>query len=131
MVDAPKGETLREIAARYNRAYDTLRTRWARHPAWPDSIGWRGRAKVYDSAEVDKVIAEHIAPAPVELDPNRLYTAREIANLVGISPGTIRAEVSKGRWPAPDAPEGVANRWYGSTAAEALKNRGGYHRRTG
>jgi transposase-like protein len=133
MVDTPPadGETLREIATRHGRAYDTLRAQWSRHPAWPTPVGKRGRSYIYDPAAVDTVIAEHFERPAAELQPGRLYTAREIAAAVGISESTIRAERSKGRWPAPDDTEGVANRWYGRTVTPVLKNRRGYRRSTG
>ncbi|MCX4538348.1 hypothetical protein [Streptomyces sp. NBC_01669] len=48
-----------------------------------------------------------------------------------ISAATIRADVSKGRWPAPDDTNGPANRWYGSnTITAALTGRCGYRRAT-
>ncbi|WP_405676892.1 hypothetical protein OG292_19820 [Streptomyces sp. NBC_01511] len=138
MVDTPTpaGETLREIAARHGRAYDTLRTVWSRHPAWPDPLpGKRGRSYVYDPAAVDQVIKDHFARDPVELEPRRLYTARQIAEATGISAGTIRADQAKTRasgtrrWPAPDDTTGPAHRWYGKTVTAAVKKRRSYERK--
>ncbi|MGW7198472.1 hypothetical protein [Streptomyces chryseus] len=128
MVDSPTppGETLREIAARHGRAYDTLRAQWSRHPAWPAPVGRRGRSYVYDPAAVDAVIAEHFGRPSVELEGGRLFTAREIEQATGISAATIRADRSKGRWPAPDDTAGPAHRWYGSTVTTALAGRRGY-----
>ncbi|MFB6950193.1 hypothetical protein ACFCXP_11235 [Streptomyces niveus] len=129
---APEGETLREIAARHGRAYDTLRTVWSRHPDWPDPLGRRGRSYVYDPAAVDKVIADHFARDTVELEPRRLYTARQIAQLTGISANTIRADQAKTRadgtprWPAPDDTSGPANRWYGKTIKNTVATRRSY-----
>ncbi|MDW4910905.1 hypothetical protein RB628_37725 [Streptomyces sp. ADMS] len=44
---------------------------------------------------------------------------------------TIRADRSRGRWPAPDDSEGGANRWCGATATRALEGRRGYWRTAG
>ncbi|GGJ81975.1 hypothetical protein GCM10011583_11840 [Streptomyces camponoticapitis] len=137
MVDrpTPTGETLREIAARHGRAYNTLRTVWSRHPDWPEPIGKRGRSYVYDSAAVDKVVAEHFARDAVELEPLRLYTARQIAEATGISAATIRADQAKTRadgtprWPAPDDTSGPANRWYGKTISHAFSKRRNYQQK--
>lgn len=123
-----EGETLREIAARHGREYNTLRNQWSRHPAWPAPIGRRGRSYIYDPATVDQVVAEHFARPTVDLEPQRLYTAKEIETLTGITATTIRADRSKDRWPAPDDSSGRAHRWYGATVTTALTARRGYHR---
>ncbi|QIJ62565.1 hypothetical protein [Streptomyces sp. JB150] len=128
MVDTPSGETYAEIAARHGRSESRVRSGWARHPAWPKPIGRRGRQLVFDPAAVDKAIAEHIERPAVELEPRRLYTAKEIEALTGITAATIRADRSKGRWPAPDDSSGRAHRWYGATVTQALARRRGYHR---
>ncbi|MCX4575627.1 hypothetical protein OHB41_21025 [Streptomyces sp. NBC_01571] len=125
----PQGETLREIADRHGRAYNTLRNQWSRHEAWPDPLPEkRGRSLVYDPAAVDRVIAEHFARPATELEPRRLYTAKEIEALTGVTAATIRADVSKDRWPAPDDTSGRAHRWYGETVTTALTRRRGYRR---
>ncbi|TXL91597.1 hypothetical protein [Streptomyces sp. IB2014 016-6] len=135
MVDrpTPTGETLREIAARHGRAYNTLRTVWSRHPDWPDPLpDKRGRSYVYDPATVDEVIAKHFARDTVKLEPRRLYTARQIAEATGISAATIRADQAKTRadgtprWPAPDDTSGPANRWLGETVSNAVSKRRNY-----
>jgi hypothetical protein len=143
MVDtpAPEGETLREIATRHGRSYDTLRTTWSRHPAWPDPLpDKRGRSYLYDPAAVDQVIAEHFARKPTaqRLKPGRLYTAREIAAVGGPSAATIRADQAKTRkdgtprWPSPDGTvatgSGPASAWYGRTVTAELAKRGAYGR---
>lgn len=124
----PDGETLREIAARHGRAYDTLRAQWSRHPAWPNPIGKRGRSYLYDTTAVDEAIAEHFVRSTPTFEPRRLYTARDIATAAGISTATIRADVSKGRWPAPDDTTEMANRWLGATITTALAGRRRDHR---
>lgn len=128
MVDTPPGETYAEIAARHGRSEARVRNVWARHPDWPDPVGKRGRRLLFDPAAVDRVIAEHIErPAP-DLEPRRLYTAKDIEALTGLTAGTIRADRAKGRWPEPDDTEGRAHRWYGATVARALEGRRTYRR---
>ncbi|MFY3807847.1 hypothetical protein, partial [Escherichia coli] len=73
-----QGETLREIAERHGRAYDTVRNQWSRHPEWPQSIGKRGRSKQYARSAVDDWVRNHITRAAVELEPERLYTAQQL-----------------------------------------------------
>ncbi|MGW7085032.1 hypothetical protein ACWGH2_16290 [Streptomyces sp. NPDC054871] len=127
MVDpAPERETLAETAARHGRAYNTLRNQWSRHEDWPDPVGKRGRSYVYDPAAVDQVIAKHFVRPAAELEPHRLYTAREIETLTGITAGTIRADRTKKRWPAPDDTSGRAHRWYGKTVTTAVNARRSY-----
>ncbi|MEU9002985.1 hypothetical protein [Streptomyces sp. NPDC048551] len=128
----PAGETLRQIAGRYGREYDTLRRDWSRHPDWPTPIGRvRDGAYLYDSAAVDAVVARHFAREPVSLVPGRLYTAKEIEAVTGIRSVTIRADVTKGRWPAPDDTSERANRWLGATVAAAVAGRRGYRSSAG
>ncbi|MBE4783926.1 hypothetical protein [Streptomyces caniscabiei] len=132
MVDSqPQGETLPEIAARHGRAYDTLRAQWSRHPAWPDPIGKRGRFKIYDPTAVDRVIAEHFERQAAELEPARLYTAQELEDAgIGIKAGTIRADLTRNRWPEPDDTGNGVNRWTGQTVMTAMTGRRGYRRST-
>lgn len=128
MVDRPTGETYAEIAARHGRAETTIRNQWARHPEWPKPIGKRGRNLIFDPAAVDKAIAEHIERPAAQLEARRLYTAREIEALTGVTAGTIRADRNRSRWPAPDDDSGRAHRWYGATVTKALTGRRGYHK---
>ncbi|MBJ7902799.1 hypothetical protein IF655_05750 [Streptomyces sp. DSM 110735] len=75
-------------------------------------------------------VRDHINRHAVELEPTRLYTARDIEELTGIKAGSIRADKSKGRWPQPDDTSGRADKWLGSTIATiatALSGRRGYH----
>jgi hypothetical protein len=128
MVDTPTGETYAEIAARHGRAETTIRNQWARHPAWPPPIGKRGRYLIFDPTAVDQAIAEHIERPVAELEPRRLYTAREIETLTGITAATIRADRTRDRWPAPDDESGRAHRWYGATVMKALDGRRAYRK---
>lgn len=101
-------------------AWIAVRNQWTRPPAWPKPIGKRGKFLVFDPAAVDKAIGEHIDRPALELEPRRLYTAREIEQLTGITAATIRADRSKGCWPGPDDDSGRAHRWYGATVTNAL-----------
>ncbi|MFF9310103.1 helix-turn-helix transcriptional regulator [Streptomyces sp. NPDC014748] len=129
MVDTPPGETYAEIAARHGRAETTVRNQWARMADWPKPLPEkRGRRVQFAPADVDAFVAAHIRRQSAELESRRLYTAREIEALTGITAATIRAERSKGRWPAPDDTSGRAYRWYGTTIKETLAPRRGYRR---
>lgn len=79
---------------------------------------------------MDRVIAQHFTRDAAELEPRRLYTAREIEALTGVTAATIRADITRGRWPAPDDTAQRAHRWYGTTVTAALTARRGYRRST-
>lgn len=129
MVVTPPGETYAEIAARHGRAEPTVRNQWARHPEWPAPLPERrGRFLVFDPAAVDHFVAAHVDRQAAELEPRRLYTAREIETLTGITAATIRADRSKGRWPAADDNSSRARRWYGATITKALADRRAYRK---
>ncbi|MEU3899756.1 hypothetical protein [Streptomyces sp. NPDC045251] len=131
MVDSPPGETYAQIAARHGRSLARVRNVWARHPAWPAPIGKDGKQLLFDPAAVDQVVREHIDRPPADLEPTRLYTAKEIEQLTGITAATIRADRTKGRWPAPDDTQGRAHVWKGSTVTAAVADRRAYRRSTG
>ncbi|MGV9427088.1 hypothetical protein ACWDO7_22730 [Streptomyces sp. NPDC003656] len=124
MINVPDGrETLREIAARHECSYSTLRNKWSHEPGWPDPVGNRGRAKLYDPADVDAYMSKRHRSAAA-LEPELLYTAKELeAAGIGVKAGTIRADQALGRWPAPDDDSGRAHRWRGATATAALEAR--------
>ncbi|MET8475408.1 hypothetical protein ABZY90_19670 [Streptomyces sp. NPDC006422] len=117
-----------EIAERYGRSLHTVTKSWAQHPAWPTPVGTRGRHSTYAAADIAAFVRDHIDRTTPELEPRRLYTAREIEEATGITAATIRADRSRGRWPAPDDTSGRAHRWYGQTVTEAVEGRRGYHR---
>lgn len=131
MVDRPP-ETVAEIAERIGRPLTTVRNTWTRHPAWPEPLEQRrGRWRLYDPAAVDAFVRDHIDRQAAALEPERLYTARELeAAGIGITAGTIRADRARDRWPAPDDTTGGVNRWRGSTVTQALEGRRGYRRST-
>lgn len=136
MVDAARhpepspAETVEEIAARLDRPLTTVKNTWRNHPAWPAPLPEkRGRWALYDRAAVDAFVRDHIDRQAVTLEPRRLYSAPELeAAGIGITAGTIRADLSRRRWPEPDTTDGGVNRWYGTTATQALEQRRGYRR---
>ncbi|MFD4830163.1 helix-turn-helix transcriptional regulator [Streptomyces uncialis] len=129
MVDpAPDLVTIQEIAARTGTPTTTVRN-WTRRPDWPASPGKKGRANGYPRADVDAWLAQHTSRNAAELEPRRLYTGPELeAAGIGITAGTIRADMSVGRWPAPDDTTDGINRWYGATATQTLAARRPYNR---
>ncbi|WP_435251694.1 helix-turn-helix transcriptional regulator [Streptomyces tendae] len=131
MVDSTPGETYEQIAARHGRSLARVRNAWARHPAWPAPTGKCGKQLLFDPAAVDRAIREHIDRPPAALEDDRLYTAKEIEQLTGVTAATIRADRHKGRWPAPDDTSSRAHRWTGATVAQALAGRRAYRRAEG
>ncbi|MEI5520677.1 hypothetical protein WB388_08685 [Streptomyces brasiliscabiei] len=122
-------ETVADIAERTGRPLSTVRNTWARHPDWPAHVGRRGRWVAYDPDDIDQWLAANVDRQAVTLEPARLYTARELeASGIGITAATIRADLSRGRWPAPDNTEGGTNRWTGATASAAIEGRRRYRR---
>ncbi|WP_328439357.1 hypothetical protein OHA71_23755 [Streptomyces sp. NBC_00444] len=120
-----------EIAATYGVSIHTVTKTWAQHPAWPHSVGKRGRYKEYTAQAVADFVRDHVERQAVDLEPRRLYTAQDLeAAGIGITAGTIRADLTRGRWPEPDDTEGGVNRWAGITVTRALDGRRGYRRTT-
>jgi len=118
-----------EIAEMYGVSIHTVTKTWAQHPQWPTSVGKRGRYKEYDAQAVATFVRDHIERQAVDLEPRRLYTAPELeAAGIGVTAGTIRADLTRGRWPEPDDTAHGVNRWYGSTAAAALTKRRSYRK---
>lgn len=79
---------------------------------------------------MDQFVADHVTRQAAELEPRRLYTAREIEALTGITAATIRAERSKGHWPDADDTSQRAHRWTGQTVMTVMTGRRGYRRST-
>ncbi|RBQ22168.1 hypothetical protein DP939_02415 [Spongiactinospora rosea] len=129
MVPAP-GIIAPEIAEKYDRALTTVQKTWTRHPDWPKPRGRRGRWAEYDADAVDKLVRRvFLRAAPVaEGRPDDLLTIAQIADHTGLARGTIDADISRGRWPAPDEIEHGVKRWRRSTVNSALGKRRGYHR---
>lgn len=124
-------ETVADIAERLGRPHTTVAKTWTRHPAWPAPLAQRrGRWRLYDPDAVDRFVRDHIDRQAPALEPDRLYTARQLEDAgAGITAGTIRADRARGRWPEPDEVIGGVNHWRGSTATQALAGRRP-HRRT-
>ncbi|MFH9677317.1 hypothetical protein ACH4L5_34290 [Streptomyces sp. NPDC017405] len=56
-----------------------------------------------------------------------MRTAQQLEDAgIGIKAGTIRADLTPGRWPEPDDTEHGVNRWYGQTVMTAMTARRGY-----
>ncbi|MGW1071552.1 hypothetical protein [Streptomyces sp. NPDC002537] len=120
---------LAEIASRYDRSLPTVK-RWSTESGWPDPTGKRGRWLEYDPVAVDEWVRKNIARPTVELEPGRLYTAQQLEAVgAGITAETIRADLSRDRWPRPDSTDDGVNRWLGSTVMSALAKRRGYRKK--
>ncbi|MGW3166965.1 hypothetical protein ACWC9Q_29725 [Streptomyces sp. NPDC001142] len=130
MVD-PERLIVPEIAKRYGVSTHTVTKSWAQRDGWPDPVDKRGRYKEYDAAAVADFVRDHVERQAVALEPRRLYTAQQLEDAgVGIKAGTIRADLTRGRWPEPDSTADGVNRWLGSTVTAALASRRGYRRGT-
>ncbi|EST24370.1 hypothetical protein [Streptomyces roseochromogenus] len=128
MVDRPR-LIAPEIAEQYGVSIHTVTKTWAQHPAWPDHVDKRGRYKEYAARDIADFVRDHVERQAVTLEPRRLYTAQQLEDAgIGIKAGTIRADLTRGRWPKPDDTEGGANRWFGATATQALATRRGYRK---
>lgn len=125
----PEHLTAPQIADRYTRTLHTIRKAWTQAPDWPAPSGKRGRARTYDAAAVDAWVRRHTERPTVDLEPTRLYTATDLEHAgIGIKAATIRADLNRGRWPAPDDTGDGVNRWRGQTVLDALANRRAYRR---
>ncbi|WP_217545588.1 hypothetical protein [Streptomyces sp. GbtcB6] len=128
MVDRP-GMIAPEIAEHYGVGIHTVTKTWAQHEAWPASVGKRGRYKEYAAADIDAFVREHVQRQAVTLEPKRLYTAQQLEDAgIGITAGTIRADLTRDRWPEPDDTENGVNRWKGKTVTAVMATRRGYRR---
>ncbi|MGK5728943.1 hypothetical protein [Streptomyces sp. URMC 124] len=124
----PEGETVAEIADRHSRSVPTVK-RWTQHPKWPAPLGKRGKWYEYDPAAVDAWVQEHHARPAVDLEPTRLYTAQQLEDAgIGITATSIQSDLSRGRWPAPDAEDGNVKRWLGASVIATLFRRRPYRK---
>lgn len=125
------GVTFAEIAAHYGLAarYIAENPRWGRHPDWPARTGKRGRSGEFDPAAVADFVRAHHARPVLDLEPERTYTVTEAATAAGIEADTVYADISRGRWPAPDVIADDGTRlWYGRTITATLAARRSYNR---
>ncbi|GEC02971.1 hypothetical protein SSP24_06260 [Streptomyces spinoverrucosus] len=128
MVDRPRLITP-EIADTYGVSQHTVTKTWAQHPQWPDPVGKRGRYKEYDAQNIADFVRDHVERQAVQLEARRLYTAQDLeAAGIGIKAATIRADLTRGRWPKPDDTTSGVNRWTGLTVTKTLEGRRGYRR---
>ncbi|MFF4647454.1 hypothetical protein [Streptomyces sp. NPDC001389] len=125
------GVTFAEIAAHYGKStrYVAENPRWGRHPDWPPSITRRGRSFEYSPDAVAAFVAAHHAREVPQLDPGRLYTVAEIAAATGGQADSIWSDISRDRWPAPDAEAPDHTKlWRGATVIEHLASRRTYRK---
>ncbi|MGM9444468.1 hypothetical protein ACTAF0_30100 [Streptomyces murinus] len=97
MVDTPPGETYAEIAAATAALRPPSATSGPATRSGPSRCPRSGRFLVFDPAAVDRLVTEHVDRQAADLEPVRLYSAREIEQLTGITAATIRADRSRGR----------------------------------
>lgn len=114
-------ETITDIAVRYGVARSTVSIKWSLRPDWPPPVGQRGHAYLYDPAAVDAWVATRSGapPAAATWVPEGLYSLRDIAAGLGVSPSLVRSRLYAGRWPQADDHTGVTHLWFGSTVARA------------
>jgi predicted DNA-binding transcriptional regulator AlpA len=62
-------------------------------------------------------------PGTVEVSPDRLYDAGEVAELIGVQRSSVARMVNRGSWPAADRRIGDRPAWYGSTIEHAVTHR--------
>lgn len=121
--------TAPEIAAKYGRTLSTVQRQWMVREEFPAPIGKRGRWNAYDPAAVDAAVRAHfvrtVAPTG---DPDELLTQVEIAEVTGLSPGTIRSDISRGRIGKPDDETDGVKKWKRSTITAAMAGRRRYSR---
>ncbi|MET9729657.1 hypothetical protein ABZZ79_03020 [Streptomyces sp. NPDC006458] len=128
MVERP-GWITPEIAEHYGVGIHTVTKTWAQHPAWPAPARKRGRYKEYDAADVADFVRRHVDRQAVALEPERLYTAQQLEEAgIGITAGTIRADLARRRWPEPDDTEHGVNRWKGRNVTAVMTGRRSYRR---
>lgn len=119
--------TAPEIAAKYGRTLSTVQRQWMVRPDFPAPIGKRGRWNAYDPAAVDAAVRAHfVRTVEPTGDPDELLTQIEIAAVTGLSPSTIRADISRGRIGEPDDETDGVKRWKRSTITEAMAGRRRY-----
>jgi uncharacterized protein YjcR len=118
-----RGMTVPEIAAEHGRPEKTIR-HWIRAYDWPQPTGTRptgGRhADEYDPGEVAAAVAAILRVTAGEGDAGELLDAREAAAEAGISYATVRADISRGRWPEADHAEPDGTRYWKRSTVRAV-----------
>lgn len=113
---------LPEIADAYERPTATIAW-WRVRYEWPAPTGKRGRWDEYDAGEVAAAVRAILALGDEDADPDELLDMKAAAAEAGISYATVRADVSKERWPLPDHEEFGAKRWKRSTVRAEMASR--------
>lgn len=127
---APGGRLIQaEIAARYGVSEAAVRL-YRRRPEWPAPSGKRGRHQEFDAGEVAAAMHAITARPASEAgaDPEELLDIAAAAGEAGISHRTIRADISRGRWPQPDDTGNGVKRWKRSTVITTMRARQRYRR---
>lgn len=112
--------TIPEIAGRYGRTVRQVEY-WRQRYDWPEPAGRRGRYDEFDPGEIDQAVHAILSIPQDDADPDELLNVNEAAAEAGISPGTVRANMSKARkgnpskWPGPDGEKDGRTAWKRST----------------
>ncbi|WP_040853798.1 helix-turn-helix transcriptional regulator [Nocardia niigatensis] len=135
MVSQNRKLTAPEIAEKYGRALSTVQRQWKVSPDWPESIGKRGRWLEYDEVAVDEVVRSWSGRPEFDAadrgalgGPDDLLTMQEIAAYTGLAYGTVRADVSLGKFGEPEPDAGRAKRFRRSTVDQAMRARRRYRK---
>jgi hypothetical protein len=116
------GLTVPEIARKYGRPEKTVRW-WMFRYEWPAPVRKLGGRDLYDEADVDRAVREILRLGDVDADMGELLDAKGAAAEAGISWGTVRADVSRGRWPEPDDVRDGVKLWKRSTVRAEVASR--------
>jgi hypothetical protein len=116
------GVTVPEIAAKYGRPVKTIRT-WMYRYDWPDPVKKRGRLNEYNPGEVEAAVRAILALGGDGADMDELLDMKTAAGEAGISYATVRADISRGRWPPPDEDRDGVKRWTRRTVRQEMASR--------
>lgn len=122
--------TLSEIAAMHDRSLSTIKL-WSADPDWPEPIGKRGKWNLYPAARVAGLVRARTQREvqPSVGQPDELLDINAAAAEAGISHRTLRADLTRGRWPEPDDESGGTKRWKRSTVIATMAGRRAYRRK--
>ncbi|MFJ4653891.1 helix-turn-helix transcriptional regulator [Nocardia sp. NPDC088792] len=124
MVAQPKALIAAEIAEKYGRSLVTVR-RWMTSDAWPAPLPQkRGRWLEFDADAVEQAYRENFGRDTTTVgDPDELLTPAQISEYTGLAPGTVRADISRGRFGDPDDDAHGVRRWKRSTVDAKMAER--------
>lgn len=123
--EQPEGlVALKEIADAHHQTMSTVR-RWTFSPEWPKPAATRGSAFLYLKTEVADVVRLYTErEMPLATGPlDELLDIIRAAAEAGISASTLRADMNRGRWPAPDDEAHGVKRWKRQTVLETMAAR--------